>query len=160
MDQSSSAVPGATTPCLPAPSQQFGGTQQPGSNCCTPDAQQPLHYGAPRSNSSNGGSITTLTTATTTSGGESFTVLNGSANRNSSGSGSNNKQRCAGCASEFRSDRPGIQCTGSGQGCRRFFHQECSELLPDAFRAIVAEPRAEWICPECMCRQQTQLTFA
>ncbi|VDN28218.1 unnamed protein product [Gongylonema pulchrum] len=103
MDQSSSAVPRATTPCLPAPSQQFGGTQQPGSNCCTPDAQQPLHYG---------------------------------------------------------SDRPGIQCTGSGQGCRRFFHQECSELLPDAFRAIVAEPRAEWICPECMCRQQTQLTFA
>ncbi|KHN72852.1 hypothetical protein Tcan_12537 [Toxocara canis] len=63
-------------------------------------------------------------------------------------------QRCGYCKEEFRGDRIGIQCTGNNQGCRRFFHQECSQLLPESFHAILNEPRAEWICNECVSRQQ------
>ncbi|VDK84619.1 unnamed protein product [Litomosoides sigmodontis] len=110
-------------------------------------------------NSDTASNITTNTTTITSSvSGDSFTVLNGSANSHNTSIG--NKQRCVSCAEELRSDQPSIQCTANGDGCRRFFHQECSGLLPDAFRAIIAEPCAEWICPDCLCRQQTQLTFA
>uniref|UniRef100_A0A915Q7S0 PHD-type domain-containing protein n=1 Tax=Setaria digitata TaxID=48799 RepID=A0A915Q7S0_9BILA len=110
-----------------------------------------------RSNGSGGGgngnSITTTSNITTSASGDSFTVLNDSTSNG-------NKQRCVSCTEELRSDRPSIQCTANGEGCRRYFHQECSGLLSDAFRAIIAEPCAEWICPDCLCRQQTQLTFA
>ncbi|VDK87904.1 unnamed protein product [Onchocerca ochengi] len=100
----------------------------------------------------------TTTTITTNASGDSFTVLNGSSSSQNTSTG--NKQRCVSCTEEIRSDQPSIQCTANGEGCRRFFHQECSGLLLDAFRAIIAEPCAEWICPDCLCRQQTQLTFA
>ncbi|EJD73654.1 hypothetical protein LOAG_18933, partial [Loa loa] len=102
--------------------------------------------------------MTTNTTLTTSASGDSFTVLNGSASSQNTSTG--NKQCCVSCTEEIRSDQPSIQCTANGEGCRRFFHQECSGLLSDAFRAIIAEPCAEWICPDCLCRQQTQLTFA
>lgn len=62
-------------------------------------------------------------------------------------------QRCAYCKEEIRADRIGIQCTGNNQGCRRYFHQECSQLLPESFHAILNEPRAEWICNDCSSRQ-------
>ncbi|KAM3718681.1 Pygopus [Dirofilaria immitis] len=115
-----------------------------------------------RNNSSSGdtdsNNMTTTTTVTTNASGDSFTVLNGSTS--SQNTSTDNKQRCVSCAEELRSDQLSIQCTANGEGCRRFFHQECSGLLLDAFRAIIAEPCAEWICPDCLCRQQTQLTFA
>ncbi|CAG9530056.1 unnamed protein product [Cercopithifilaria johnstoni] len=102
--------------------------------------------------------MTTNNTVTASTSGDSFTVLNGSTSSQNTSTG--NKQRCVSCTEELRSDQPSIQCTANGEGCRRFFHQECSGLLSDAFRAIIAEPCAEWICPDCLCRQQTQLTFA
>ncbi|VDN04138.1 unnamed protein product [Thelazia callipaeda] len=121
-------------------------------------------FQAPQSNGSSGSASNnniqgnSNNTITTSVSGDSFTVLNGSLNNRSTNHGS--KQRCVSCTEEVRGERPGIQCTANGEGCRRFFHQECSGLLPDAFRAIIAEPRAEWICPDCLCRQQTQITFA
>ncbi|VDN93532.1 unnamed protein product [Brugia pahangi] len=114
-------------------------------------------------NNSNGSdticnNMTTNTAITTSASGDSFTVLNGSSSGQNTSTG--NRQRCVSCTEELRSDQLSIQCTANGEGCRRFFHQECSGLLLDAFRAIIAEPCAEWICPDCLCRQQTQLTFA
>uniref|UniRef100_A0A0R3RYZ4 PHD-type domain-containing protein n=1 Tax=Elaeophora elaphi TaxID=1147741 RepID=A0A0R3RYZ4_9BILA len=119
-------------------------------------------FQAQRNNGNSGDAVSNNmpanTTVTTSASGDSFTVLNGSTNNQNSNTG--NKQRCVSCTEELRSDQPSIQCTANGEGCRRFFHQECSGLLSDAFRAIIAEPCAEWICPDCLCRQQTQLTFA
>ncbi|KAL3995185.1 hypothetical protein ACH3XW_24770 [Acanthocheilonema viteae] len=120
-------------------------------------------FQAQRNNNGSSGDVVsnnmaTNTTITTSTSGDSFTILNGSTSSQNTSTG--NKQRCVSCTEELRSDQPSIQCTANGEGCRRFFHQECSGLLSDAFRAIIAEPCAEWICPDCLCRQQTQLTFA
>ncbi|MFH4978587.1 hypothetical protein AB6A40_005296 [Gnathostoma spinigerum] len=62
-------------------------------------------------------------------------------------------QQCALCKDEINAERLGIQCTGNNQGCLQYYHQECSQLLPESFSAILNEPRAAWICNQCVAQQ-------
>lgn len=49
----------------------------------------------------------------------------------------------------LQDDEQGIQCTAAGQGCNKWFHQQCSGLSQDAFSMIQAEPLADWVCATC-----------
>lgn len=84
--------------------------------------------------------------------------INGNISSNSGFSQTNpNSQRCGLCKEEIR-DSPSIQCTGNGQGCLRYFHQNCSQMMAEPFQVILNEPCAEWICNDC--DRQRQIMYS
>lgn len=89
---------------------------------------------------------------------EVYGGMNGSISNNSGFSQPGpNSQRCGLCKEEIR-ESPSIQCTGNGQGCLRYFHQACSQMMTEPFQAILNEPRAEWICNDC--DRQRQIMYS